>query len=141
MHNRPLGSRLPPAARSFLIGQFYNFSHTKVGMELMFLNVNPAPYNMSWLSNAFQRTTSRGKVHGGLSFTDRILVPVQEMGSRPRSGDQQYPYTIVDPISMIMLPTTATMQGIRSEERRVGKECVSTCRSRWWPSHQKKKKQ
>src|SRR3546814_17464447 len=23
----------------------------------------------------------------------------------------------------------------RSEERRVGKECVSTCRSRWWPNH------
>src|SRR3546814_19751332 len=23
----------------------------------------------------------------------------------------------------------------RSEERRVGKECVSTCRSRWVPSH------
>src|SRR3546814_11387591 len=22
---------------------------------------------------------------------------------------------------------------MRSEERRVGKECVSTCRSRWWP--------
>src|SRR3546814_20326692 len=26
----------------------------------------------------------------------------------------------------------------RSEERRVGKECVSTCRSRWQPHHQKK---
>src|SRR3546814_18208641 len=26
----------------------------------------------------------------------------------------------------------------RSEERRVGKECVSTCRSRWSPSHEKK---
>src|SRR3546814_6327106 len=24
---------------------------------------------------------------------------------------------------------------IRSEERRVGKECVSTCRSRWEPAH------
>src|SRR3546814_14550112 len=24
---------------------------------------------------------------------------------------------------------------LRSEERRVGKECVSTCRSRWWPYH------
>src|SRR3546814_11076749 len=24
---------------------------------------------------------------------------------------------------------------IRSEERRVGKECVSTCRSRWSPDH------
>src|SRR3546814_17978418 len=29
----------------------------------------------------------------------------------------------------------------RSAERRVGKECVSTCRSRWSPSHAKKKRQ
>src|SRR3546814_12311061 len=29
----------------------------------------------------------------------------------------------------------------RSEERRVGKECVSTCRSRWSPYLYKKKKQ
>src|SRR3546814_15757183 len=28
----------------------------------------------------------------------------------------------------------------RSEERRVGKECVSTCRSRGSPDHEKKKK-
>src|SRR3546814_8659126 len=28
----------------------------------------------------------------------------------------------------------------RSEERRVGKECVSTCRSRWSPYHEKTKK-
>src|SRR3546814_10973099 len=28
----------------------------------------------------------------------------------------------------------------RSEERRVGKECVSTCRSRWSQDHRKKKK-
>src|SRR3546814_15367202 len=27
----------------------------------------------------------------------------------------------------------------RSEERRVGKECVSTCRSRWSPYHSKNK--
>src|SRR3546814_20169229 len=27
----------------------------------------------------------------------------------------------------------------RSEERRVGKECVSTCRSRWSPYHKKNK--
>src|SRR3546814_14434592 len=26
-------------------------------------------------------------------------------------------------------------QVVSSEERRVGKECVSTCRSRWSPSH------
>src|SRR3546814_12813389 len=29
----------------------------------------------------------------------------------------------------------------RSEERRVGKECVSTCRSRWSPYHYKQTKQ
>src|SRR3546814_19344742 len=28
----------------------------------------------------------------------------------------------------------------RSEERRVGKEWVSKCSSRWWPRHKKKKK-
>src|SRR3546814_19627603 len=32
----------------------------------------------------------------------------------------------------------STLQA-RSDERRVGKECVSKCRSRWSPYHQKKK--
>src|SRR3546814_14574543 len=30
---------------------------------------------------------------------------------------------------------TKRLRKIRSEERRVGKECVSQCRSRWWPHH------
>src|SRR3546814_12653842 len=29
----------------------------------------------------------------------------------------------------------AEISAMRSEERRVGKECVSTCRSRWSPYH------
>src|SRR3546814_12041980 len=29
-------------------------------------------------------------------------------------------------------------EGVRSEERRVGKEGVGTCRSWWWPYHSKK---
>src|SRR3546814_16559819 len=35
----------------------------------------------------------------------------------------------------------AEVELIRSEERRVGKECVSTCRSRWSRYQYKKKKQ
>src|SRR3546814_16645262 len=31
------------------------------------------------------------------------------------------------------------IEGARSEERRVGKECVSTCRSRRWAYHETKK--
>src|SRR3546814_21055697 len=36
-------------------------------------------------------------------------------------------------------PVTQRMLSLRSEERRVGKECVGTCRSRWSPYHSKKK--
>src|SRR3546814_14955785 len=36
-------------------------------------------------------------------------------------------------------PFECEAQKLRSEERRVGKECVSTCRSRWSPYHSNKK--
>src|SRR3546814_17400075 len=35
----------------------------------------------------------------------------------------------------IEIVATDLSNEIRSEERRVGKECVSTCRSRWSPYH------
>src|SRR3546814_12055378 len=39
-----------------------------------------------------------------------------------------------EPIEREQLRSAAALvAGCRSEERRVGKECVSTCRSRWWP--------
>src|SRR3546814_11704076 len=47
-----------------------------------------------------------------------------------------------DGISIRLTPAHARRRGrrmTRSEERRVGKECVSTCRSRWSPCHEKKK--
>src|SRR3546814_15261097 len=43
------------------------------------------------------------------------------------------------PIEPIQVPKVKIFDGTRSEERRVGKECVSTCRSRWSPYHYKKK--
>src|SRR3546814_11114115 len=36
---------------------------------------------------------------------------------------------------VIAMLISGALAGFRSEERRVGKECVSTCRSRWWPYH------
>src|SRR3546814_12354312 len=35
----------------------------------------------------------------------------------------------------IKLKSSCSNNCARSEERRVGKECVSTCRSRWSPDH------
>src|SRR3546814_15034386 len=37
--------------------------------------------------------------------------------------------------SAIVLSVIVDVCSVRSEERRVGKECVSTCRSRWSPYH------
>src|SRR3546814_17135406 len=42
------------------------------------------------------------------------------------------------PVFGMLIAITGCYQGMqvkRSEERRVGKECVSTCRSRWSPYH------
>src|SRR3546814_16950691 len=51
--------------------------------------------------------------------------------------------TPLDRVSGALTPHVRTrpndIPANRSEERRVGKECVSTCRSRWSPSHYKKK--
>src|SRR3546814_13287477 len=45
------------------------------------------------------------------------------------------------PYEVVMVPIFETIhhEKFRPEERRVGKECVSTCRSRWSPYHEKKK--
>src|SRR3546814_7880832 len=39
------------------------------------------------------------------------------------------------PYAAAGLTSTGVAVSYRSEERRVGKECVSTCRSRWSPYH------
>src|SRR3546814_18324389 len=46
-----------------------------------------------------------------------------------------------DGVGAFALPATDDPEETRSEERRVGKECVSKCRSRWSPYHSKQKKQ
>src|SRR3546814_20900530 len=43
-------------------------------------------------------------------------------------------------INKLAIPPASCYVWIRSDERRVGNECVSTCRSRWSPYHKKKKK-
>src|SRR3546814_19485056 len=62
---------------------------------------------------------------------------------RSRDADQQSPPSRIVSTDQARLPGSgdARMEGghpkngCRSEERRVGKECVSTCRSRWSPYH------
>src|SRR3546814_14846538 len=66
----------------------------------------------------------RGQVHHMIALLgdDRIVRRVEEGAAA-------------------IIPVAAQGERSRSsEERRVGKECVSTCRSRWSPYNEKKKK-
>src|SRR3546814_8176252 len=58
------------------------------------------------------------------------------------AGDQVEPHRVGDRVAeaakereRLRIHRFALRQVDRSEERRVGKECVSTCRSRWSPYH------
>src|SRR3546814_9328300 len=50
-----------------------------------------------------------------------------------RDGDELH--AILRELADIELKLEMIAEEARSEERRVGKECVSTCRSRWPPYH------
>src|SRR3546814_7040006 len=57
-------------------------------------------------------------------------------GARPRNSHLKNFHRSVRAISLSFEPLQyIDRMPPRSEERRVGKECVSTCRSRWSPYH------
>src|SRR3546814_4371996 len=63
-----------------------------------------------------------------------------EAGSSPSDAYHQQerylPHKCLKPaMENLLLFSQCSVERRRSEERRVGKECVSTCRSRWSPYH------
>ena len=87
--------------------------------------------------------TGKSKFHGGLDLRargDKVMAMMEgvvvKVGQDKTSGKyvtlRHGRYTV----SYCHLSKILIVKGaIRSEERRVGKECVSTCRSRWSPYH------
>src|SRR3546814_14148416 len=64
----------------------------------------------------------------GMRRADRLFQIIQELRRRKLVTARQLAEAL-----------EVSERTIRSEERRVGKECVSTCRSRWSPYHSNKK--
>src|SRR3546814_14671039 len=62
-----------------------------------------------------------------------VLVPIAQLAGSAEVGAAEGPDDAIEPGSGV--------RDRRAEERRVRKECVSTCRSRWSPYHYKKKEQ
>src|SRR3546814_2169449 len=70
-----------------------------------------------------------------------LVVVLGALALDPRSGDawlrSGIPHlpVVVEGLRATVGPLVEPTLTGRSEERRVGKECVSTCRSRWSPYH------
>src|SRR3546814_12994657 len=86
-----------------------------------------------WSSDVCSSDLNFLDVIGGREINDRILTGILE--HRMLEVDVEG-----EPITFVRLESCplVTILHLRSEERRVGKECVSTCRSRWSPYHDKK---
>src|SRR3546814_20596771 len=78
-----------------------------------------------------QRLRDRPLLFPLLILFDVLCRREETMRIFPENGDQSRIKNRA--AGAVPLPATA-----RSEERRVGKECVSTCRSRWSPYHSNK---
>src|SRR3546814_192100 len=92
---------------------------------------NGSPAAKRFLSKAMENTDNQTRtLTGALS---EVAADWGKMTEAMQDGtvDKQYDLTdkVLEAIGMI---------ADRSEESRVGKEGVSTCRYRWWPDHQKK---
>src|SRR3546814_12310281 len=74
------------------------------------------------------------------AFEGRLGIPAPhelvELGEY-RFG--RHPGDVLPSLDLGLQVDRLALHHVRSEERSVGKECVSPCRSRWWPYHKKKK--
>src|SRR3546814_11697571 len=97
-----------------------------------------------WSSDVCSSDLQRLKALPALSFSGRVALSGGSRGGGTgriewqQAGDR-YRVTLSAPVSRQSWrlsgdDASATIEG-RSEERRVGKGCVSTCRSRWSASH------
>src|SRR3546814_12262561 len=96
------------------------------------------------MDGAGRATGKRGSASGPVLFTPGV-DPGKMLSSRNVDGAVSYGLRR-NGVTQSVSPSGGALAGIadaaqrlaavqRSEERRVGKECVSTCRSRWSPYH------
>src|SRR3546814_14894382 len=102
---------------------------TKRSNKMFFFKQKTA-YEMrisDWSSDVCSSDLGRSSV--SIQSAAAAAIEAASAGSMPR--------ICISPRNWAMPPGRAA-SAARSEERRVGKECVSTCRSRWSPQYYKK---
>src|SRR3546814_13618169 len=93
-------------------------------------------------SEELQANVDTGGLHGvfGLFYLDETIRVENHIGLDVLTNTDpfrvQFDGTLdVETWAAFANVTYDLSEQLRSEERRVGKECVSTCRSRWSPDH------
>src|SRR3546814_15239489 len=100
-----------------------------------FVNLSARGENTVGEQTAMEMTGSeriaapRDRVYRALNDPEVLKAAIPGCETIERLSDTEMTATVVTKVG----PVKARFQ--RSEERRVGKECVSTCRSRWSPYH------
>src|SRR3546814_20855299 len=91
----------------------------------------PPGVNLNWTDLAFQQIGAAKALAIVLPLA--VLLVFLVLAAQYES--------LVLPLAVILFVPMTLLSALagRSEERRVGKECVSTCRSRWSAYHYKKK--
>src|SRR3546814_12195436 len=92
----------------------------------------PGPFNK--IDDALERISADHV--GGREFEQSGVLAATILQGRAHPPPEQIALKICLPRNAIDEQSADTFGiALRSEERRVGKECVSTCRSRWSPYH------
>src|SRR3546814_16116764 len=88
-----------------------------------------------------QNFNSKGQIEGHDVLGDELI---EEEETLMRGAKVRKPLLIAAPVVVLIVALFVYLHGgryaatdnayLRSEERRVGKECVSTCRTWWWAS-------
>src|SRR3546814_13357269 len=84
------------------------------------------------LRRRFNRPVGSDRLYFGFTITKAFQIAESDEAQRVTRRADFLEY--LEP-TLQLRTIIVTERAIRSEERRVGKECVSTCRSRWSPSH------
>src|SRR3546814_15859373 len=101
-----------------------------------------------WSSDVCSSDLPLGEIGAGLGEVAPVVEPAQSLQAVVVGLPWQVIERVPQEVHVAALVCGAgqhladrrAQAGMRSEERRVGKECGSTCRSRWSPYAQKKNK-
>src|SRR3546814_13492787 len=84
---------------------------------------------------AEQLSVSEDQITPDASFVEDLGADSLDTVELVMALEEEFEIDIPDEEAEKIVTFKDVLTYIRSEERRVGKECVSTCRSRWSPYH------